>query len=233
MFKFKKFTIRQENSAMKVCTDSCLFGALLKPENAKKALDIGTGTGLLSLMLAQKSKNLLIDAIEIDPLAFKDAVYNISKSEFSKRINTYNHSIQDFAKDTSKTYDLIFTNPPFYQNQLKSPFAEKNLAHHTSDLGFDELAYISGNLLHEKGSLWVLLPPQSMASFIIQANRVNLHPGEVFKIRHNENKPVFREVINFRFGKSDNLQVNEILIYENHKYSSIFTELLKDYYLIF
>lgn len=231
MFTFKKFVVKQDNSAMKVCTDACLFGALINHNQAKNALDIGTGTGLLSLMVAQRHAELSIDAVEIDKGASLDAFENFSNSPFSSQISLYNQTIQSFTTD--KKYDLIFSNPPFYNNQLKSSEEKKNVAHHSSQLSFAELLNVSAQYLNTKGSLWILLPPFEMNIFKEEAKILGFKPKTTFKVKHNSNKPVFREIVEFRKTEDFSEDLTEILIYENDKYSSNFTEFLKDYYLIF
>ncbi len=233
MFRFKQFTVIQENSAMKVCTDSCLFGALIRPEKSLNALDIGTGTGLLSLMLSQQYPALTIDAVEIDPGSASDAGHNFRNSPFSDRIQLHGCSIQDFAKETQLTYDLIFCNPPFYENRLKSPDKLKNIAHHAAGLSFLELAAVSTQLLSDTGVLWILLPPFEMVRFTAEATAVSLAIADRYIIRQKAGKPVFREVVSFSRQPAGNPSSREIIIYENDKYSSIFAALLRDYYLIF
>lgn len=232
MFRFKQFTVIQENSAMKVCTDSCLFGALIRPEKPLNALDIGTGTGLLSLMLAQRYPALTIDAVEIDRGAATDAGHNFRNSPFGDRIQLHECSIQDFAKETRQSYDLIFCNPPFYENRLKSPDKFKNIAHHAAELSFRELAAISTQLLSDTGVLWILLPPFEMTKFNTEA-AASLGVTDRYIIRQKAGKPVFREVASFSRQHPESPVSREIIIYENDKYSSIFAALLRDYYLIF
>jgi tRNA1Val (adenine37-N6)-methyltransferase len=157
MFRFKHFIIKQERAAMKVCTDSCLFGSLIDSENIKNALDIGCGTGLLSLMVAQKNLKIQITALEIDQNAVFDAAENIHESPFLNQITLHHQTVQDFAKKSNEKFDLIFCNPPFFQNNLKSDKIEKNIAHHAETLTFDDLAESIDVLLEEKGSAWILL----------------------------------------------------------------------------
>ncbi len=231
MFRFKQFTVHQENAAMKVCTDSCLFGSLIRAEAPENALDIGAGTGLLSLMVAQRYPTLTVDAVEIDSGAAGDARQNFAGSPFHERLTLHEGAVQDFKPPC--LYDLIFCNPPFYENRLKSPDTLKNLAHHAGGLSFRELVSASSRLLKNSGTLWILLPPFEMGSFVRQAAAEGLHPEEHFRIRHQAEKPVFREVTRFSFLPCPNPPVQEIIIYENDKYSSIFAGMLRDYYLIF
>jgi tRNA1Val (adenine37-N6)-methyltransferase len=234
MFRFKQFTVHQQNSAMKVCTDACLFGALINgPSTKLNALDIGTGTGLLSLMVAQRFSKWNIDAVELDEQAILDATKNVVESPFKDNINLVLQSIQEYNLYSGKKYDIIFTNPPFYQNQLKSTDRSKNIAHHSSELSFYDLAKCIQNLLSEKGRVWILLPPFEMKQFSKELAEHKLYPIKSINVRHNEQKPVFRNVTVFSRTLAETIEETEILIYENDKYSTIFTEFLRDYYLIF
>jgi tRNA1Val (adenine37-N6)-methyltransferase len=233
MFRFKHFIIKQERAAMKVCTDSCLFGSLITSENTKNALDIGCGTGLLSLMVAQKNQEIQIMALEIDQNAVLDATENIQESPYSNQITILNNSVQDLAKKSNNKFDLIFCNPPFYQNYLKSDKREKNIAHHAETLTFNDLAECIDLLLKEKGSAWILLPPFEMREFISIVEEKKLYVSKRFEVRHNENKPIFRVIVELNRTKTILEEISIINIYENNQYSPIFVELLKDYYLIF
>ncbi len=233
MFRFKQFVIKQERAAMKVCTDSCLFGSLISSENKRNALDIGCGTGLLSLMVAQKNHKIQITALEIDQNAVLDATENIQESPFAKQITLINHSVQDFAKKSKYRFDLIVCNPPFYQNNLKSDKLEKNIAHHAETLTFNDLAECIDNLLEENGSVWILLPPFEMRDFIGLIEERRFYVSKRYEVRHNENKPIFRVIVELKRTNAVLNEISLINIYENKQYSPIFAELLKDYYLIF
>ena len=160
-FQFKQFTVQQDACAMKVTTDACLFGAWcaaeIQTKNSigKTALDIGTGTGLLSLMLAQKNV-LQIDAIEINKLAAAQAQSNFEASPWSENLHIINKDILEYV--TQKKVDYIVCNPPFYQNELASPDTQKNIAHHSKALNLENLIPIMANLIKEDGSIFLLLP---------------------------------------------------------------------------
>ena len=233
MFRFKQFTVHQENSAMKVCTDSCLFGALIRSRAAEKALDIGAGTGLLSLMVAQRLPLVRIDAVEMDAGAAKDARANFTASPFRERLTLHECAIQDFQKEPTGTYDLVFSNPPFYENQLKSPDPARNLAHHAAELSFRELALQTARHLKNTGFLWILLPPEPMERFVQEAGVHALQQTTRYRIRQRHGKPIFREIGVFSRSPTKNPATHEILLYENEQYSRIFAGLLRDYYLIF
>ncbi|MEO8711563.1 MAG: methyltransferase, partial [Parafilimonas sp.] len=160
-FRFKQFIITQDKCAMKVCTDACLFGAWAahNPQlEASNILDIGTGTGLLSLIYAQKNMHASIDAIEIDEAAVQQARENFEASIWKERLHVYNTSIQQFATSSNKKYDVIICNPPFYENDLKSENKQRNLALHSDALTLEELISDVDLLLGDDGSFFVLLP---------------------------------------------------------------------------
>lgn len=219
----------QGRSAMKVCTDSCLFGALITAAAEKRALDIGAGTGLLSLMVAQRHPHLQIDAVEIDAEAALDARENIANSPFEKQIHLHCTSIQQYT--TPEPYDLLFCNPPFYENRLASPDPKRKQAHHASDLNFGELSAACERLLKKDGKLWLLLPPYEMLQFR------TAHPQwqvvERITVRHRADKPIFREINCLCLTTYSKPTTTEYIIYENENYSSNFVSALRDYYIIF
>ncbi len=161
-FQFKQFTVFQQHCAMKVCTDSCLFGAWVAQQmvsnktDIRSVLDIGAGTGLLSLMLAQQLPGASFDAVEIDPAAAAQAKLNFDLSPWQSRLHSFHSRIQDFIP--GKTYDLIICNPPFYHNDLKGENGAKNAAHHNTELILTDLFLSAVPLLSPSGFLTLLLP---------------------------------------------------------------------------
>ena len=237
-FQFKQFTVWQEKTALKVCTESCILGgySALKTKDSKTILDIGTGTGLLALMIAQKNNDSKIDAIEIEESAYNQAIENVSKSIFSNQIQVINQDVKNF--DPSIQYDFIVSNPPFYQNYLKSETQQRNQALHDTSLTLQDLADVVSRLLSNSGQFIVLLPPLQMAQFEVLANQKGLFVASTLKIYSKQpiisnNSPVFREICVFRKSDSQiDSEFETLYIYEEDKsYSSDFKELLKDYYL--
>jgi tRNA1Val (adenine37-N6)-methyltransferase len=235
-FQFKQFTIHQENCAMKVCTDACLFGAWVadklekKEFLPKKIFDIGCGTGLLSLMLAQKT-GAIIDAIEIDADAFLQATENVADSPFKDQVNIFHGPIEQFF--AHEKYDFIICNPPFYENQLKSGDDAKNVAMHATSLSFMELADAIKNNLSEYGTAAILIPYHSVTDFVKYLSKVSLYIYEQLNISHAPNKKLFRSILLISSQKKVHA-VGTISIKTNiDTYSGEFTHLLKDYYLIF
>lgn len=229
-FQFKQFIIHQELCAMKVCTDSCLFGAIashfLKNKNIQSILDIGTGTGLLSLMLAQKI-NAEIDAIDIDKSACLQANQNFNASIFKNQINLFETSIQNFQ--STKKYDFIISNPPFFENHLKSELQNKNVAIHSEQLTLKELATYIKNLLTENGIFAVLLPFERTQYFIEKMNSLFLI--EKIIVHQTHNHKAFRSILFFSKTKSVLYKKNIYIKNTNNSYTAEFINYLKDYYL--
>ena len=223
---------------MKVCTDACILGAYADTTNARKILDIGAGTGLLSLMLAQRS-NALIDAVEIDDEAYAQAKNNIEESVFGYKVCLYHQSIQEFNRQRQGTadmpYDLIISNPPFYQNSLKSPDLQTNKALHAATLTFDELIDAVMNLLSTDGTFIVLLPPFEGDQLTGEAQKKGLYLWKKLQIKHNSQKAVFRHILSFsKRPVSDYIEDTLVIHAESlNAYSDKFRELLSDYYTIF
>lgn len=233
MFRFKQFTIIQENAAMKVCTDACLFGALIEAGDQKKILDIGTGTGLLALMLAQKNRESEIVAVEIDRNAVSDATANFHNSPYSLQIQLVADSIQAFSENEHGKFNCIVSNPPFFQNNLKSSDLSKNNALHNQSLSLPELAQIIAKLLEKDGKTWILLPPYEMTIFQELTMKDGLFLQKEYCVKHNPEKEIFRKIGCFGFENFEPMETETIHIYENEVYSTRFAQLLKDYYLIF
>jgi tRNA1Val (adenine37-N6)-methyltransferase len=233
-FQFKQFIVRQDKAAMKVCTDACLFGAWAasKVENGKSKveniLDIGAGTGLLSLMLAQKT-NAQIDAVEIDEDAALQAQENFSDSQWKERLALYKTPIQHF--NPSCAYDVIVSNPPFFIQSLKSDLHQKNLAKHTESLSYDDLLVNALKLLKPKGKFFLLLPFEEFKRFETIAAQ-QLYLVEKTDVQQTTKHNFFRTMGVFTKQKSKEFIHKTISIKdEHHNYTPRFIELLKDYYL--
>lgn len=231
-FQFKQFTIHQANNAMKVCTDSCIFGAWLASEFQNKqisnVLDVGTGTGLLSLQFSQKN-NALIDAVEIDSIAANEAKTNVAASPFDKQIQVIEADIKDFT--SNKKYDLIFTNPPFYENDLPSANPKKLRAHHHSHLTIQSLFQSVENVATEKTFLALLIPYKRTLEIVQLAEQFNWQLQEQVVVKNFIHQSPIRTML--LLGKQKLIPKNaEFIIYDSPKiYSAAFIALLKDYYL--
>jgi tRNA1Val (adenine37-N6)-methyltransferase len=232
-FQFKRFIVQQENTAMKVCTDACLFGAWLAAEierenwNVKKVLDIGAGTGLLSLMIAQKSK-AEIEAVEIEAGAAQQARENFQGSAFAKRLQVFHIDIKALPHDHQ--FDLVISNPPFFENDLKSEDQKRNVALHGEELTFPELIAATRLQLNEKGMFAVLLSYHRTASFLNSAKNNQLFLCKQVLVKQTEKHNYFRSILLFRQEETA-IETSEIIIKKEGKYSEEFIGLLKDYYL--
>ena len=223
---------------MKVTTDACLFGAWMVEEiNNEKliinnCMDIGTGTGLLSLMLAQKNNEVLIDAIEINKDAADQAKQNAASSPWNKRIEIINADIKGFF--LKHKYDLVISNPPFYENEIRSETDSKNVAHHSENLPLKELLLIIKNHLASKGSFFLLLPYKRNEEVKRLFKAHQLHITKILLVRQSVKHDYFRMMIKGSLNEQENKETefDEISIWDDkQQYSSEFVGLLKDYYL--
>lgn len=236
-FQFKQFTIHQDKCAMKVTTDSCLFGAITANalQTGKyepvRILDIGTGTCLLSLMIAQKNDKVIIDALEIDKDAFSQAMENAAASPLKEKINVIHGDAREFNEQNK--YDVIISNPPFYINELKSGNTKKNTAHHSNELELEDLLdVIKKNINMTTGKFFLLLPYKRHAEIMDLLKDKGAYLINEILIRQSVNHEYFRIVIEASFVFTAEPVRNEISIKdESDKYTAGFTELLKDYYL--
>jgi tRNA1Val (adenine37-N6)-methyltransferase len=235
-FKFKQFTIHQDQCAMKVTTDACLFGAwtadAIKNYKLKinNCIDIGTGTGLLSLMAAQQNKNLLIQSIELDADAAAQAKENVNQSTFSNRIEIIATDIRSFQP--TKPYDCIISNPPFYENELQSGNSKKNTAHHSTDLSLKELLAFIYTHLAENGVFFLLLPYKRNDEIISLLQEQQLFIHEKIHVKPSARHDWFRVMIRGSKKETQGYKEEEFTIQKNEKeYSDAFIDLVRDYYL--
>ena len=239
-FQFKKFIVHQEHTSMKVCTDACLFGAWAiqdaSLQNASTILDIGTGTGLLSLMCAQKNTIAKITAVEIEPGAANEARSNIDLSKWKDRLEVINCSIQDFADKHNRKFESIISNPPFFETDLNSPDDNKNLASHSAALPWNEFAAVVANLLETNGNFYVIIP--SIRAYTMQkhmeANTLQL--VEETTVFNKEKQLPFRSFLKFTNSaeKITTIKRGKLFIKQaDNTYTEQFKDLLRDYYLQF
>jgi tRNA1Val (adenine37-N6)-methyltransferase len=224
--------VLHESANLKVTTEALILGGYVANDfnTCKTALDIGTGTGLLALMLAQKSE-AKIDAVEIEELAFNLAFENIKKSVFSNKITVHHNSIQNFAKKNK--FELIFSNPPFFQNHLKSSQSAKNTAIHNDSLSFTELSETVFKYLRKNGNFVVLLPAYQLSLLETKLLSFGIKKKAELRIHPTQNSKVLRIIATFAYKTKINSSIDFFIKNHENKYSNQFKDLLKDYYLIF
>ncbi len=234
-FRFKQFTVRQEKTAMKVGTDGVLLGAWAgNDEDAVKILDVGTGTGLVALMLAQRFPRAQVDAVELDPLAASQAEENFRSSPWSGRLRAIHRSFQEFAATRKKKYDLIVSNPPYFSHSLKNPSTEKIVARHDDSLPKEDLLKHTSCLLTREGAFCVILPTGVEQAFTCLAENYGLFPGRILRVKPVPGKPAARTLICFQ-RKPVTVSAGEMTIETGgrHRYSSEYKALTGDFYLAF
>jgi tRNA1Val (adenine37-N6)-methyltransferase len=216
---------------MKVGTDGVLLGAWTKTPNGA-VLDIGSGTGLIALMIAQRNTNSIVDAIDLNENAFLQTKANIENSLWHNRITAHHIALQDFNPD--KKYQLIVSNPPFFVNSSKSGNEAKNLARHTNELSFNDLLQAVANLLLPDGIFSVVLPFAAATAFIELAKTHHLYLNRLCEVKPNLAKPSKRVLMEFSLNEKE-LEATTLTIETNqrHIYTTAYQNLTKDFYLEF
>ena len=236
VFKFKQFTVRQDRCGMKVTTDSCIFGAVVadytKKHQPQSILDVGTGTGLLSLMLAQTT-SCPIDAVEIDADAYLQADENFASNSWATRMKVHHSPIQDFPDEPDgRTYDLIISNPPFFKNHMQSRDRSRARAMHNDELPPRDLALSLKRLISQTGIAFVMLPRYEMYSFSKEMRELGFYEHNETCIFNQPGKGVFRSIKAFSLVEpilrhKENLVVRD----QESNYTWRFKALLDEYYL--
>ncbi|TBO43562.1 tRNA1(Val) (adenine(37)-N6)-methyltransferase [Pedobacter kyonggii] len=231
IFKFKQFEVDQTGCAMRINTDGVLLGATVSHPSPRLILDIGTGTGVIALMLAQRFPDARIHAVEIDEQAAQTAGKNFQLSVFSERLTINHISIEQYKY--VQQFDLIVSNPPFFVNDLKSEAFRKGIARHADEDFFSMLIKKSSGLLADEGMIWLILPVKQADEVIDIASQYDLWLKERIHIHSDESKPTFRQMICLKKGKAV-LKENDFYIYESLKeHTAAYKELLKDFFLAF
>lgn len=237
-FRFKRFTVRQAGAAMKVGTDSVLLGAWcgLKDRPAT-ALDIGTGTGLLALMIAQRSEGwgCRIDAVELDVGAYRQACENFTASPWAAGIAAYHQSIQDFILRGNR-YALVIANPPYFENSLHCPDSVRMAARHTAGLPYEELVRCAAASLNDEGQFAVIVPHAVAWHVCGQAQGQGLHLHKRTEVYPRPGADPIRSMMMFgRTPPADEAAADALVIEEGgrHRYSAEYIELTRDFYLKF
>lgn len=230
-FKFKQFTVYQDKSAMKVGTDGVLLGAWANLSDAKNVLDIGTGTGLISLMINQRlSANVIIDAIDIDEDAIVQAKENIEKAG-AGNINCIRQSLQSFAENCNRKYDLVISNPPYFSSSLHSPDKQRTMARHTDTLPIEILIGLSARLITDTGKFAIIYPYTGKELLISITTDTGLYVSritDVYPTPQSDPKRILLELSKIETA----VQHNQLIIEtKRHVYSDEYIALTRDFYL--
>lgn len=229
IFRFKQFEVIHQHSAMKVGTDGVLLGAWANVDNAKKALDIGAGTGLISLMLAQRNTNLSIDAVEIDEASFREMEMNFDNSAWKKRLKGYCIDIADFK--STNAYDLIVSNPPFFNLGTQSPILNRLNARHNQSLPQEILIAVVNRLLLPFGKFCIILPTIEGEQLIEACKKSNLFTTRKTYFIPKEGRKTERLLLEFQ-KKQKELTENKIIQYnQKNEWHADYIALTKDFYL--
>jgi tRNA1Val (adenine37-N6)-methyltransferase len=230
-FRFKQFEVDQSNCAMKINTDGVLLGAMVQHENPKRILDIGTGTGVIALMLAQRFASAQVHAVEIDEQASATAKRNFEHSAFSKRLSVAHIAIEQYHHP--EKFDLIVANPPFFVNDYKNAEPKKEIARHASNTFFAELIKKVDELLNDDGYFWFVLPIKQADEVVCRGEELGLYEMKRISLHSDVSKPEFRRIICLGRGRAD-LGKEDFIIYEREKkYTKAYEALLKDFFLAY
>ncbi|MCM4173635.1 methyltransferase domain-containing protein [Arenibacter sp. TNZ] len=231
-FQFKQFQIHQDRCAMKVGTDGVLLGAWTSLQHQPESiLDIGSGTGVIALMLAQRSNADTVDAIEINEDAYEQCMDNFESSDWADRLFCYHAALDEFVDELDDEYDLIVSNPPFYSEMVSSGDESRDLARQNQSLPFEELLSGVAKLMSNNGTFSTIIPYKEEQVFLEKARIFNLFPKRITRVKGNPDSELKRSLIEFQFGNIS-VSTNDLTIeLERHKYTQEYIELTKDYYL--
>jgi len=232
-FHFKQFSIEQDRCAMKIGTDGVLLGAWTPIENNPfSILDIGAGTGVIALMLAQRSHAEQIDALEIDEEAYEQSVDNFENSPWSDRLFCFHAGLDEFVEEPEDEYDLIVSNPPFYTDDYKSDNEQRDLARFADAMPFEDLIEAADLLLSENGILAVIIPYKEEQNFLALAKDYELFPLKITHVKGTPTTEIKRSLLAFSRNENVSFPIDELIIETSrHQYTSEYIELTKDFYL--
>jgi tRNA1Val (adenine37-N6)-methyltransferase len=234
MFRFKQFSVDQSGCAMKINTDGVLLGAIAGADDPGSILDIGTGTGVIALMLAQKFASAKVDAVEIDSDASATASRNFEASPFADRVAVYASGFESyFEQFPERKYDLIISNPPFYIDSLKSPGVKKTLAKHTDVDFFEKLVEAVSSHLNDGGVFWLIVPVNIGELIISLADRRGFYSKSIISIKSYSNSAAHRVIICLAFGNHAAEKTNFTIYRSEGVYSEEYQRLLQPYFLAF
>ena len=232
-FSFKQFTVFHDKCAMKVGTDGVMLGAWADVERTGRIIDAGTGTGLIAIMLAQRTVTAVIDAVEIDEKACGQALENVRACPWSQRINVHNDSFQHFAENTDTRYDLVVSNPPFFRNALKPPVDARANARHDTKLSHDSLLFHAATILNNEGRLAMIVPAEAFTRLTEQAYLHGLYISKLLKVRPLPDKPVSRCLVEFCLNRQVRCEESMLTIRGKDlvTYTDDYKALTNDFYL--
>ena len=231
-FNFKQFHVNQDRCAMKIGTDGVLLGAWTPLiNNPYNVLDIGAGTGILSLMLAQRSNAEQIDAIEIDEDAYEQCVENFEASPWGDKLFCFHAGLDEFVDEPEDEYDLIISNPPFYTDDYKSDNSSRDLARFEDALPFVELIEAAALLLSDNGIFSVIIPNKEEERFVTMCKELDLFPLKITRVKGTPTSEIKRSLLAF-CRKEQTPLIDELVIeISRHNYTPEYIELTKDFYL--
>lgn len=227
-FQFKHFSVSQANATMKVGTDAMLLGSLVDHENPSSILDIGTGTGVVALMVAQRFPFADVVGLEIDAEACEEAQHNFERSTWKDRLEAIQGDILNIQFD--RNFDLIVSNPPYYENSLISENERTSRAKHAEFLPVDKLLHTVASMLTQNGSFWVIIPSENAESWMQQAAMNQLHLQSSISIMGKEGQKEKRRILAFSKKKKDLTSVNLTIRDSEGKYTSEYIEQTKEFH---
>lgn len=230
LFSFKQFKINQSKTAAKVGTDGVLLGAWIPLDhNPQHILDIGSGTGVIALMLAQRTINAQVTAIEIDRSAYEECLDNFFMSPWSQRLHCIHGDI--IKQELNDSFDLIVSNPPFYRDNTFAPNQQRHIARNTASLDFNQLVEKSAKLLNPNGIFSVIVPYKEESSICTVAEKYHLYPFKLTWIKGHPNAVIKRSLIAFSRANIS-FEPTELVIEEKrHQYTTEYQNLTRDFYL--
>jgi tRNA1Val (adenine37-N6)-methyltransferase len=230
-FHFRKFSVEDDQSSMRIGTDAVLLGAWIDPENRTEILDIGTGCGVIALMMAQKS-NATITAIDIDEDSARQASANFRNSPWNGRLNAIHGSFQEFFRLPGRSFGLIMTNPPYFRNSLRSPLKSRNFARHDDQLNTDDLLTGVSRMLCTDGKFCLILPAVDATSFQSVAKEHDLFLVRQLQVKSKPGTKPKRIAMEFSFSPPGPVITEEIILRrEDNSFTDAYRELTKDFYL--
>ncbi|WP_412559803.1 tRNA1(Val) (adenine(37)-N6)-methyltransferase [Winogradskyella sp. MIT101101] len=231
-FQFKQFTVNQDRCAMKIGTDGVLLGAWTSVDhNPFNVLDIGAGTGILSLMIAQRSHAEQIEAIEIDDDAFEQCAENFENSPWNDRLFCFHASLLEYIEAVDEKFDLIICNPPFYSEDYKTEDKARNLARFSDAMPMEHIIFAVINFLSENGIFSIVIPHKMENTFIEEASLIGLSPNRILRVKGNPNSEIKRSLIEFSYTETETHTSELIIETSRHQYTDDYINLTKDFYL--